>query len=102
MNSSNAAHREKRNFIRMEVNTPAQISITKDNHQELGICKNLSGNGMLLELSTQYGIGDQFVVKVSSAQENGPSLDALCTVARLENDEESETFLTGVVIDKIL
>ncbi len=102
MNNSNAARNEKRSFIRMEVNTPAKIMVIADNQQETGICKNLSGNGMLLELGTEYPIGSKFVVHVTSELENGPSLDASCTVMRVEKCPDGENYAIGIVIDKIL
>ncbi len=102
MNSSNAARKEKRSFIRMEVNTPAKITVIANNQEETGVCKNLSGNGMLLELNTDYPIGSEIVVHVTSELENGPSLDASCTVMRVEKFEDNENYSVGIVIDKIL
>jgi hypothetical protein len=102
MNNPNAARNDKRSFIRMEVNTPAKITVIADNQQEIGICKNLSGNGMLLELGTDYSVGSEFVVHVTSELENGPTLDASCTVMRSEKTPDGDNYLVGIIIDKIL
>ncbi|WP_317931571.1 PilZ domain-containing protein [Halioxenophilus sp. WMMB6] len=103
MTEPSNAHAEKRGFIRMQVNTPAEIIISADGQQARGTCLNLSGNGMLLEVEQPHAIGSILVVFVSSDHGHSPSIEAECTVMRSEPvDDTPNRHLIGVTINRIL
>ena len=103
MTDSSNAHAEKRGFIRMQVNTPAEIIVSSDGQQTRGICINLSGSGMLLELEQAHELGSKLTVYVSSDHGHNPSIEAECTVMRNEPaGDKPDKHHIGVTIDRIL
>lgn len=102
MTEPSNAHAEKRGFMRMQMNIPANIEITADGRQEKGLLVNLSGSGMLLELDQNYPEGAKITVQVDSDHGHTPSLEAICTVIRTSDGTESDKRQIGVAIDRIL
>ncbi|BFM06599.1 PilZ domain-containing protein [Halioxenophilus aromaticivorans] len=102
MSESSNAHAEKRGFLRMQMNIPANIEITADGKQEKGVLVNLSGSGMLLELPQFYPAGAKMTVQVDSENGASPSLEAICTVIREAEPIDGGKHRIGVAIDKIL
>ena len=76
MFSSQRNFDEKRNFIRMKVDT--SITFTKIDGRERyeARCRNLSGAGMLLETEKKLVLGDRLRVTVPSEGPNFSPLDA--------------------------
>ena len=91
---------EKRDFIRMKVNTPVQVIVQDDRIIE-GVCHDLSGGGMLLTIREELALGQELVVIVDSKHGHSPMLHALCNVARLESGPRN-TFLLGLEIQELL
>lgn len=82
MNLASRNYQEKRNFIRMKVDTPVEVISQK---QVLsGVCHNLSGGGMLISLDEPLPLGSQLEVTVSSNHGHNPMLHALTQVQRAE------------------
>ncbi len=102
MSEPSNAHAEKRGFLRMQMNMPANIEITADGRQEKGLLVNLSGSGMLLELDRDYPEGAKITVQVDSDHGTSPSLEAVCTVIRSTGESSGDKHQIGVAIDKIL
>ena len=92
---------EKRNFIRMKVNTPVDITLANDNSPLTGICHDLSGGGMLLTLDEELPLGAEVTVTVNSAHGHSPMLQARCIVARVEAGPSS-SHLTGMEIQEVI
>ena len=95
------AHAEKRGFIRMQVNTPAAINIETAGKQEQGLCLNLSGSGMLLEVNQPFTEGSEVTVHLSSKHGHSPSIEAACTITRCLKESDNK-YQLGLVIDRIL
>ena len=102
MTESSNAHAEKRGFLRMQMNMPANIEISAEGTQEKGLLVNLSGSGMLLELDKNYPEGAKLTVQVDSDHGSAPSLEAVCTVIRSSGEQNGDKFQIGVAIDRIL
>ena len=83
MNSVKRDYSEKRNFIRMKIDTPATIELSDAEDHYAGICRDLSGGGMLVELDTAIPIGTKLEVKIASAHGHAPMLKARVQVARV-------------------
>lgn len=55
MVSEHRAYNEKRNFIRMKINTPIQVTV--GNEQFVARCKDLSGAGVLIQTDRAVALG---------------------------------------------
>jgi c-di-GMP-binding flagellar brake protein YcgR len=73
-------YHEKRSFIRMKLDCPAQVTCINDDFS--GVCSNLSGGGMLLVLEKPVEVGNECVVRISSHFGHGPMLKARAKVNR--------------------
>jgi c-di-GMP-binding flagellar brake protein YcgR len=101
MHSLEREYSEKRNFIRMKVNTSAQVSIATDQHVHEGICQDLSGGGMLVRLEEAPPLDTELTVTVTSNHGHNPMLRARCIVARVEPGPK-QSFLVGLEIQDLL
>ncbi|MBX2808889.1 MAG: PilZ domain-containing protein [Cellvibrionaceae bacterium] len=101
MTRADLKYNEKRNFIRMQVDTPAQVSIEGNNTPCDGVCNDLSGGGMLLTINKELPLNTELVVTVSSLYGHNPMLQAKCRIARIESGP-NDSCLLGLEIDEIL
>ena len=92
---------EKRNFIRMTINTPVQIHDEQQGGDISGICNDLSGNGMLLTVDQELPIESELLVTLCSPNHSGPSLQARCTIARHQPTADHQ-YLLGLEIQEII
>ena len=92
---------EKRDFIRMKVNAPADVSVEEAGVSAKGICNDLSGSGMLLTIDQKIPLDSELLVTLSSGHGDEPMLQAKCTVARLQQAAEDKCLL-GLEIQEIL
>ena len=76
---------EKRDFIRMQVNTPAQILIeTDDKPSYKGTCNDLSGGGMSITINQMLTLKSTVTVTITSDHSQCSVLKAHCCVTRVE------------------
>jgi c-di-GMP-binding flagellar brake protein YcgR len=92
---------EKRNFIRMKVDTPVQVKVSTDEAETTGICHDLSGGGMLLSLDNELALNTELTVTVISKHGHNPMMKARCSVARIE-PHSANTSMIGVEILEII
>lgn len=104
MTSLNRNYNEKRDFIRMKVDTPANIVIANEGQNINGICRDLSGGGMLIELQSALPIGTIAEVSITSAHGHEPMLRVQAEVTRIvsEPDNEEKPCLLGLQIKEVL
>lgn len=94
---------EKRNFNRMKVDVTAQLQVGNGSRNLTGMCRDLSGGGMLIELDKTLSVGTSVEVIIKSEGENGPVLHAETTVARiLSSPEQEQKCLLGLKIERVL
>lgn len=79
-------HQEKRDFIRMKVDTPLRAQITGEGVAAEGLCHELSGGGMQLATEHYLEPGAELEVTISSEHGNSPTLKAKARVIRIETD----------------
>jgi hypothetical protein len=92
---------EKRNFIRMTINTPAQVQVEQEGVMTTGICNDLSGSGMLLTVDQALPVDSELIVTLTPGDSKGPSLQARCTIARSQQAADSKCLL-GLEIQEIM
>ncbi len=99
MSSIDRSYNEKRDFIRMQINSA--VTVRHDGNEYQGICKDLSGAGMLLELESPLAVGDELEVLIPQEGDNHMPFHASATVSRVEAGENDSTIL-GLSIKEIL
>ena len=104
MYSANRNYQEKRNYIRMKVDTPVRIIVNSNNDVIEGICKDLSGGGMLLELDSTLPVGTTANVSIASGHGHAPMLKANAQVTRViaQPDSKESLCLLGMEILEVL
>lgn len=83
MNLANA-YEEKRNFIRMRVESP--LTLTLGDKAIQCICIDLSGIGMCIESPEPLNIGDEAVAYLPSYQDKFSALNAVIRINREMQD----------------
>lgn len=73
---------EKRDFIRMKVDTQITLALDDSEIHVAGYCRDLSGTGMLIEVDQEVGTGTTCRTTLPSNNEAFPSLDAKVKVLR--------------------
>ena len=101
MNQLDRGYSEKRDYIRMTVNTPINIKFLNSNDNLTGYCHDLSGSGMLISANEDIASGTELMVTLISEHGHSPTLQALCTVTRAEKGPKSMT-LYGLEITDII
>lgn len=101
MDRINRNYNEKRNFIRMRIDTPADVIIDSQGQQIKAVCRDLSGGGMLIESPQKIDIGLELMVQLASHHLNSPMLRARVVVARVQ-ENRSGSFTLGLEILEML
>ena len=78
--------KEKRNFIRMKVDTPVVIKNSDGREIAGGRCLDLSGGGMLITTPSAIPVGSELEVCLSSPYGHNPMLRAHIRVNRVMSD----------------
>ncbi|WP_281561322.1 PilZ domain-containing protein [Thalassomonas sp. RHCl1] len=91
---------DKRNFYRMMLNSEVTITIIDDetNRQMTATCRDMSAEGMAIEMDYPLDLGTRVRVRVESSTQSIQSLDAQGRVVRVE-EEGPDCYLVGVKID---
>lgn len=101
MSLADRAYSEKRNFIRMQIDTPICVQVQTNDEQLNGMCRDLSGGGMLVELDKALPVGCQMEVSISSPHGHEPMLKAKTRVTRVIGGP-SDTCVIGMEIEEML
>lgn len=101
---ANRDYQEKRNFIRMRVETPVEINTLADEEFYEGTCVDLSGGGLLVEMQTLLPVGTKLEVNIASSHGHSPMLKAKATVARIVSQPEAveHPCKLGLEIDEVI
>lgn len=101
MSITDRNYEEKRNYIRMKVDTAVFFTKANGNERYEGRCRDLSGAGMLLETEKKLKLGDRLSVTVPSDGPDFSPLNALVEVVRVDHQPHLHTFMAGVAIRKM-
>ncbi len=92
---------EKRDFLRMPIDCPAQIRIAGSNNTSSAIVKNLSSTGMLMLFEQEIDPGTQLAVEIMPGKSITPPLSAEMSVVR-SDPSGAGNFTIACTIDRIL
>ena len=104
MHSFKREFHEKRNYIRMKVDTPVAVKVAASDTTIEGTCRDLSGGGMLVELESALPVGAKTEVAISSSHGHEPILKAKADVMRVisQPDVSPQTCMLGLQITEVL
>jgi hypothetical protein len=100
MNLGDRAFSEKRDFIRMKIDTPLKAQLTGEGIAADGLCHELSGGGMRLETTHSLPPGTEVEVTISTEHGHAPTLRAKTRVTRVH--AEHSGYVLGMEIIEIL
>ena len=89
---------EKRDFHRMQVNSEIQIT-DGEGRSFTGICRDLSGTGMLLQVADFIPEGAVLHTLLPATSDQFPPFETEVRVLRTE--PSGDAFLLGVVIERV-
>lgn len=101
MNRVSQNEDDKRDFIRMKIDTPAEVIILSKGKRLKGICRDLSGGGMSIETRVGLHIGTEMEIKLTSNYGDSPMLRARAQVARVQRSQSGK-FTLGLEILEML
>lgn len=99
MPSVDQTYSEKRDFIRMRINS--QVDILHAGNEYRGICKDLSGAGMLIETAQTFEVGTQLQISIATEGDKHPPFNATAEVSRVEAGKQ-EHYIVGLAIKNII
>ena len=85
-NLASRDYSEKRDFIRMRTDTPANIEVLDGGSIIAGVCKDLSGGGMLLHAESPLPLNCQVKITIQTHHGHNPILIAHARVARVQSN----------------
>ncbi len=94
------AFSEKRDFIRMKIDTPIRAQLTGEGFAVDGMCHELSGGGMRVETQSEITPGTEVEVSIVSEHGHSPSLHARAKVVRAHAEQGS--YFLGLEILELL
>ncbi|MDG9667473.1 MULTISPECIES: PilZ domain-containing protein [unclassified Hahella] len=92
---------EKRDFIRMKVDSEIVLTIADTGRSLTGVCKDLSGAGMSIEIGEPFAEGAEFQTSLPSSNEAFPSFETIVRVIRCTPVSE-DRYVIGVEITKVV
>jgi c-di-GMP-binding flagellar brake protein YcgR len=98
MSASDRSFNEKRDFIRMKINSTVKVTHAGNDYQ--GTCKDLSGAGMSILTETQFNVGDEVELLIEQEGDTHLPFHASAEVTRVE-PEESGNYMVGLSIREI-
>lgn len=92
---------EKRDFIRMTINTPAEVHVEQEGIVAQGVCNDLSGSGMLLTVDRVLPVNSELLVTLLPEDKEEPMFQARCTIARSLKAAEDKCLLGLEILEVI-
>lgn len=100
MNSTMRNHSEKRDFIRMKVDTQIELRVSGSEKVLQGICRDLSGTGMAVEVDEDFAVGTRLLACLSSSNNKFPPFEANVQVIR-SSTLANGRYLVGMEIQHV-
>ncbi|MEH6556378.1 MAG: PilZ domain-containing protein [Oceanicoccus sp.] len=98
MSASDRNGNEKRDFVRMKIDS--EVTIRQGDTDYQAVCKDLSGTGMLLQTTTAFACGDTVDVLIEQKSSGHDSFSATAEVSRVE-DNGDQSYTVGLSIKEI-
>ena len=95
---SDNSFNEKRDFVRLRIDSAVTLDDSGTQYQ--GICKDLSGKGMLIHTQQEFSVGTHLGISIMPEDEKHMPYSANGKVSRTEA-AEGGGFIVGLSIDQI-
>jgi hypothetical protein len=95
-------YEEKRNYVRVKVSTPLLFTLNKNSERYEGLCRDLSGAGILIETTKKLKVGDHLHVTIPPTQSNQNPFSAITEVVRIDPINDRHIYQAGTVIKKVI
>ena len=100
MSLASRDYSEKRNFIRMQMNTPVEIILEPSKELLNGTCLDLSGSGLQVLMDRSLPTGSKMEISIKPPYGDSPIMRANAEVTRV--DEANDEYLVGLEILEML
>lgn len=98
MSVSDRSYNEKRDFVRMKIDS--DVTIRQGDNEYKATCKDLSGTGMLLESNTKFALGELVDVLIQQTSSSHEPFNATAEVSRVE-ENSGGSYTIGLSIKEI-
>jgi hypothetical protein len=92
---------EKRDFIRMTIDIPAEVHLEQEGIVAQGVCNDLSGSGMLLTVNRVLPVNSELLVTLQPEDRSAPMFQARCAIARSLKAAEDKCLLGLEILEVI-
>ncbi len=99
MSSAMRDYSEKRDFIRMQVDTEIDLLVEGSDARLKGRCVDLSATGMAVQINEELGEGTCVHASLASHNPEFPPFETLARVLRCEQQEQG--WIVGLEIEKV-
>lgn len=89
---------EKRNFIRMQIEVPIQLTNQTTNEVFTGLGKNLSANGIMFAANTNFPLETQLLCTIFSQHHSFNNFNATIQIVHTKLDPKTKLFTVGAKI----
>ena len=98
MSSIDRPYNEKRDYIRMRINSPVHIRQAGNDYE--GVCKDLSGAGMLIETNQALQVGTELEISIEQKADTHLPFNAIAEVSRIDDGPDGN-YIVGLSIKQI-
>ena len=95
------SYSEKRDFMRMQIDTPVAVCLRSENRDLSGTCLNLSATGMRITVEESLPIGAELEVAIKSPQDGSIMLRARTEVIRVDSGPENNCTLGLKIVEML-
>lgn len=96
----NQGYKEKRDFVRVKIDIPHEITLTGKLGTFTALCRDISDGGLQIEMRQSPRIDDGLEVHIVSSYSQAPELRAHTQVVRIIPSEKG--FIVGLKITEVL
>lgn len=89
-------YEEKRNYIRMKINSKAII--THDGNSQEAVCVDLSSSGMQLQCKDAIAVGQKVKIEIGTQHHQLSSLVATTEVIWSRPDDDGQGYVLGLTV----
>lgn len=91
---------EKRNFFRMNISCGMEYSVNGSGVKKSGLMKNLSGDGVLIQIDQEVNPGTEVHLSIKPEKELTPPLDVTIEVLRCDRNDPDHYEIAGNIIKR--
>ncbi len=99
MSLGNRNFTERRDFMRMKIDTAVTLIYGEPVNELEGICKDLSGTGISIEVDHKIPVGTECKVTIHDGHTNLSKFQAVFAIKRITDSEDNRFVLGGAITE---